>query len=102
MTTTPVEALEGLKQEAWDLSELLPEPSGEIIASRLAELEEVVAEFEKGREALSPEMGSTRLLETLKTYDELLSRLYVIGYYGSLWFAADTQSEPALAYRNRI
>ena len=102
MTTTQFETLAGLKQEAWDLTELLPEPSEEIIAARLAELEEAVAQFEKGRSELSPDMGSARLLEQVQTYDDLLSRLYVLGYYGSLWFSADTQSEPALAYRNRI
>jgi len=102
MTVTQFETLEKLQQEGWDLSELLPEPSEKVIAARLEELEKAVAEFEKGRSELSPEMGSNRLLEQLKIYDELMSRLYVLGYYGSLWFSADTQSEPALAYRNRI
>jgi oligoendopeptidase F len=102
VTTTQIETLEGLRQEGWDLSELLPEPSEEVIATRLAELEVSVTEFERSRSGLAPDMGSERVLELLKLYDALMSQLYVLGYYGSLWFAADTQSEPALAYRNRI
>lgn len=102
MTTTQSETLPGLRQEAWDLSELLPEPTEEVIAARLGELEVAVSEFEKGRSQLSPEMGSELLLAKLEAYDDLVSQLYVLGYYGTLWFSADTQSEAALAYRNRI
>jgi oligoendopeptidase F len=102
LTTTPSTTLADLKQGAWDLSELLPEPSDEEIRARLEELEEAVSEFEKGRQDLSAAMGSAELLDKVRAYDALLSRLYVLGYYGSLWFSADTQSAEALAYRNRI
>ncbi len=102
MTTTPSATIAGLRQEGWDLSELLPEPTEEVIAQRLEDLEQAAAKFEKGRSSLSPEMGSAGLLEQVQSYDDLMSKLYVLGYYGSLWFSADTQSEPALAYRNRI
>ena len=102
MTTTQFETLKDLRQEGWDLSELLPEPSEAIIADRLAELDKSVSEFEGFRDELAPDMSPGRVLELLERYDSLLSQLYVLGYYGSLWFAADTQSEPALAYRNRI
>ena len=102
MTVTQFEVLEELHQEGWDLSELLEEPSERVISERLSELESAVAELETTREELSPKLDSNRLLELLKTYENLLSQLYVLGYYGSLWFSADTQSEPALAYRNRI
>jgi oligoendopeptidase F len=94
--------LQGLTQEAWDLAELLPEPSEEIILSRLEELETAVRDFERARDELSPEMSSSRLLELVQDYNDLLARVHVLGYYGSLWFASDTQSEAALAYRNRI
>jgi oligoendopeptidase F len=102
LTTTQSEALADVRQEGWDLSELLPQPSEQIIAARLEELEQAVADFEKGRSDLSPEMGSALLLEKVQAYNDLLSQLYVLGYYGSLWFSADTQSASALAYRNRI
>ena len=75
MTTTQSEILEDLRQEGWDLSELLPEPSEEIIAERLAALEASVTEFEKARSELAPGMGSERVLELLKLYDELMSQL---------------------------
>ena len=63
MTTTQFEILEDLRQEGWDLSELLPEPSEEIIAARLEELDASVTEFEKSRTELAPEMRSERVLE---------------------------------------
>ena len=97
MTTTPSTTLADLKQEAWDLSELLPEPSDKEISARLEELEEAVSDFERGRQDLSATMGSAELLDKVRAYDALLSRLYVLGYYGSLWFSADTQSAEALA-----
>ena len=65
MTTTQFETLVDIEQEGWDLSELLPEPSEEVIATHLQELEDAVADFEKDRSTLSPEMGSDRLLERL-------------------------------------
>jgi len=102
MTIAQFATSQGPRQEGWDLSELLPQPSEEVIAARLEELEETVADFEKSRSDLSPDMGTAGLTEWLKTYEDLLSQLYVLGYYGSLWFSADTQSEPALACRNRI
>jgi len=102
VTTTQTGVLKDLRQAGWDLSELLPEPSEEVIAARLEELEVRVSAFEERRQELSPDMGSEKLLEVQQDYEDLLSRLFVLGYYGSLWFAADTQSQPALAYRNRI
>lgn len=102
MTATELEVLKDLHQEGWDLSQLLPEPTEEVIAARLEELEVRVTTFEEKRPELSSDMGTRRLLEIQQDYEDLLSRLYVLGYYGSLWFAADTQSQPALAYRNRI
>ena len=75
MTTAQYETLVDLRQEGWDLSELLPQPSENVIAARLEELEKAVADFEKGRSELSPEMGSQRLLQHLQTYNDLLKQL---------------------------
>lgn len=101
MTTTETGILRDLRQAGWDLSELLPEPTEQIISARLEELDARVAAFEERRRELSPDMGWERLLAIQQGYEDLLSRLFVLGYYGSLWFAADTQSQAALAYRNR-
>jgi oligoendopeptidase F len=90
------------EQTTWDLSELLPEPSEEIISERLAGLETAVEAFEKRRENLDSELDKGTFLEILGEYEALLERFWVLGAFGSLWFAADTQSEAALTYKNRI
>ncbi len=86
----------------WDLSELLPEPSEEVIQQRITQLEEMVANFEQFREELSPEMDPAQLLDILGMYESIVEELYVLSAYGNLWFSQDTQCPEALAYRNRI
>jgi oligoendopeptidase F len=90
------------EQTSWDLSALLPEASEAVIAARLAELDDAVTAFEKRREVLTAGVEKSTFLEIVAEYEALLARLWVLGSYGSLWFAADTQSEPALTYKNRI
>ena len=98
MVNEPVE----YELSAWDLSELLPEPSEEEIARHTARLEESVAAFEQVREELSPEMDPARLVEILGMYESIVEQIYVLSAYGNLWFSQDTQRPEALAYRNRI
>ena len=86
----------------WDLSELLAEPSEQLITQRLEELEEAVREFEARREELSPAMDPATLVELLRHYEVLVEKMQALSAYGSLWFASDTQSEEALTFRNRI
>ena len=98
MVNEPVE----YELSAWDLSELLPEPSEEEIARHTARLEESVAAFEQVREELSSEMNPARLVEILGMYESIVEQIYVLSAYGNLWFSQDTQRPEALAYRNRI
>jgi len=86
----------------WDLSEMLPEPSDQLIRERLDNLEENVATFEAAREKLSPEMSPDQLREMIKQYETIMEQMYLLGGYGSLWFSENTQSPEALTYRNRI
>ena len=81
---------------------MLPEPSEEVLAAALADLEERVAALEGVRADLSPEMGAGRWLEILKQYEALVERLMVPSAYASLWFSSDTQLPEALAFRNRV
>ncbi len=90
------------KISRWSLSDLLPEPSEAIIANRLARLEADVQAFEERRQALAPEMAPVEFREDVRAYENLLQQMYVLGGYGSLWFAEDTQSSAALTYRNRV
>lgn len=84
---------------SWDLSELLPEPSPEVVDERCRQVEEQVAPFEAFRAELNTDLSPRRFSEILRAFERLMERFTVLGAYGSLWFAADTGSEKALAYR---
>ena len=84
----------------WDLSELLPDTEESTFKDRLAEVEAAVDLFEGAREELTT-LRSPRLLELVDDYESIVSRMHVLAGYGSLWFASDTQSEAALAFRSR-
>ena len=86
----------------WDLTELLPEPTDELISARLAELEQAAAAVEAQRPALSPALEPAALLSLVQQLEQISRQMYVLGAYGSLWFSADTQSTAAMTYMNRI
>ncbi|MFQ5525085.1 MAG: M3 family oligoendopeptidase [Thermoanaerobaculia bacterium] len=87
-------------RRTWTLTELLPDASEAVVSNRLTELEELVAELEAARSELETGLARDRLIELLALYEALTEKAYVLSAYGSLWFAEDTQSEAALAYRN--
>jgi oligoendopeptidase F len=86
----------------WDLSELLPEPSEQELASRLSGLEAATAAFEQRRADLDPQMEPRDFLAILRQYEELHNLIQVINGYASLWFYSDTGSQEALTFRNRV
>jgi len=86
----------------WDLSEILPEPSEEIISQRLAHLDALVATFESRRSSLRPAMESDELIAMMRLYDELSEEMNAISGYASLWFYSDTRSQEAITFRNRV
>ena len=90
------------KLSGWNLTELLPEPTEQLIQERMDQLEEQVKAFEAVRSKLNPEMDPELLLNIMGQYEQLIEDIYRIAAYGSLWFSADTQSSAALTYRNRV
>ena len=86
----------------WDLSDLLTEPSEEVVSAQLAALEDAVTALEGRRDDLSPEMDPADFLIIVMEYEALTELLYPPVAYGSLWFSADTQSTEALTYQNRL
>lgn len=87
---------------SWDLSELVADPAEELITARLASLEAAVSAFEARRTELTAAMAPADLLALVEQYEAISREAYVLGAYGSLWFAADTQSTAAITYQNRI
>jgi len=86
----------------WDLSELLPGPGEEVFAARLADLDSALTGFEQRRGDLHPGMDPFAFLDILRQYEDLTNRLQVISGYAALWFYADTGSQEALTFRNRV
>jgi oligoendopeptidase F len=86
----------------WDLSELLPGTSEEVISARLADLETAVAAFEAKRGELSPQMDKRAFLDLLRQYEALIHHMQMLSGYASLWFYSDTASPEALTLRNRV
>ena len=86
----------------WDLSELLPAPSEEVIARRFAELEAALQVFEASRSSLSAAMEPQQLLAILRRYEELDELTSLLSSYASLWFYSDTGNQEAITFRNRV
>ena len=86
----------------WNLSELLPSPSDELIAERIREIGTAVQTLEAARPELAPDMAPSELRRLVELYESIADKIYVLSAYGSLWFASDTQDEAALTYSNNI
>jgi oligoendopeptidase F len=89
----------------WDLTELLPSPSEEVIARRFAELESALQEFEATRASLAPSappITPQQLLTILRRYEAIIERTHVLSHYASLWFSSDTGNQEAITFRNRV
>jgi oligoendopeptidase F len=86
----------------WDLSELLPDSNEATITKRLADLETAVQALEARRPSLNPGMDRREFLGVLRQYEALIERMNELSGYASLWFYADTASQEALTFRNRV
>jgi oligoendopeptidase F len=87
----------------WDLSELLAEPAEAEIAARLADIEEEVGAFEGLRTHLqSGAVTGDDVLTAVRRYESIIRKGWTLGYYGMLWFSADTQSTDAITFQNRL
>ncbi len=87
----------------WNLSELLPEPAEAEIAARLADIEEEVGAFEGLRTHLeSDALSGDDVLAAVRRYESIIRKTWTLGYYGMLWFSADTQSTDAITFQNRL
>ncbi len=103
MTTVGEKALRyRYEQKRWSLAALLDEASETRITERFEDLERTVAAFEAWRPRLAADLEPAEFLQALRAYEALTEKVFVLSSYGALWFSSDTQSEEALAFRNRV
>jgi oligoendopeptidase F len=105
MTTITAPTTTTWQLRGWDLSELLPSPSEEVIAERFAKLESALQEFEACRASLAPAappITPQQLLAILRRFDAITEQTSVLSNYASLWFNSDTGNQEAITFRNRV
>ena len=121
MTTITAPSTTTYQLRSWDLSELLPAPSEEVIARRFAELESALEVFESSRAALTAlpalpadtaltgdasdtprNLEPQQLIAILRRYEALSEQISVLSNYASLWFYSDTGNQDAITFRNRV
>jgi len=102
MSATPATTATEYQISSWDISELLPEPTEEVISRELGKLEDAVARFEAQREKLNPDLSPEAFLGILRGLEAIVEQMDTLGGYASLWFSSDTQSSAALSFRTRM
>jgi oligoendopeptidase F len=100
-TTTAPHSFLTYQLRGWDLSELLPSPTEEVIARRFAELEEALQQFESLRSSLAASLEPPQLVAILRRYEAIQELTSVLTNYASLWFYSDTGNQDAITFRNR-
>ncbi|MCB1057763.1 MAG: oligoendopeptidase F, partial [Acidobacteria bacterium] len=89
-------------QTHWDLKDLLPEPSEEVLGAEIRALEAATSAFEQRRGELAAGMAPEAFLDIVRQFEALLAAMIRVEAYGQLWFSSDTQSSDALTFRNRV
>ncbi len=89
-------------QSRWSLADLFPSPDGPEINAAFLSLEEQVAEFEKERKNLVPEISSADFIKVIKKAEKLTKLEHRLYGYAELWFTEDTQNQAAQTLVARI
>jgi len=90
------------QQSGWTLAALLPAHEGAEFERILAELEQQVAQFEAGRERLSPEISNEAFMELMQLAETIRASTGRLVAYAYLWFAEDTQAQEALGFLGQM
>ena len=86
----------------WSLEDLFPAADSVEMESAFAELDQLVAAFEKRRDQLSSDMAQADFLKIIGELEAVTNLLQRIGGFAELWFAEDTQSQAAQTLVARI
>jgi oligoendopeptidase F len=90
------------KQSVWSLTDLFPSLDSPALNDAFKQLEGCVAEFEKFRDDLKPDMDPEHFMMILREAEEITRVGYRIYGFAGLAFSADTQNQPAQALQARV
>ena len=90
------------KQSPWSLTELFPAINSPALNASFKQLEGCVAEFEKFRDDLKPEITAGHFMMILREAEEITRAGYRIYGFAGLSFAADTQNQAAQTLQSRV
>ncbi len=91
-----------LTQKRWSLADLFTSASGPEIESAFTHLTDMVADFEKARPQLSPDISQEALLEIVNKMDAIERFGSQLGTFAGLYFAENTQNQGAQVLQARV
>jgi len=86
----------------WTLSAMFPASNSPEVEQAVQALHETVQAIEALRPALSPDMDGALFADLIKKMESCTELVHRLSSYGQLWFAEDTQNQPALAFMGRM
>jgi len=90
------------QQTAWSLKALFPASDSSELETAFTDLEKQVAEFEKYRSDLNPDMDKEQFMEILTISEQSTRLAYRIYAFAGLGFAADTQNQAIQTLLSRV
>ena len=89
-------------QTSWSLTDLYSAHDGADLQAAMQDLDARVAEFEKRRSELTPDISTSVFLELIRQQEQISELGHRISYFASLQFAADTQDQKAIAFMGNV
>jgi oligoendopeptidase F len=90
------------EQSPWRLTDLFPSLDRATLDGGFKQLENCVAEFEKFRDDLKPEISAGHFMMILREAEEITRVLYRLYGFTGLSFSADTQNQTAQSLQSRV
>ncbi|MBN2044702.1 MAG: M3 family oligoendopeptidase [Anaerolineales bacterium] len=86
----------------WDLSDLFPAFDSPEMESAFETLKKDVAEFEKFREKLSPDMDVEEFMSAVESQEKTTRLASRVGQFAGLFFSEDTQNQDAQTFQAKM
>ncbi len=86
----------------WSLTDLFPAIDSPALNDTLKQVDNCVAEFEKFRDDLKPDIDAEHFMTILREAEDITRVGYRIYGFAGLSFSADTQNQPAQALQSRV